>query len=104
MSHQAMAEVPATAGSSFHDGAAARGSRRPRSTKTVSKRRRVTLDYPQKEYAELEELAAGTLGRSTGDFVRAAVRFYRWYLQNKAMGYQLMLEKDGKAAVIDVLL
>jgi hypothetical protein len=74
-----------------------------RTTGTV-RRRRVALDYTNQEYLELEKLAREAAKLSVADFVRTSVRFYRWYLQNKAEGSQLMIERNGKAAAIDVLL
>jgi hypothetical protein len=72
-------------------------------TPTPGKRPRIQLDLSPKTFTELETLA-GKHQMTVNEFARAGMRFYRWYLENKAKGYQLMIEKDGKAAAIDVLL
>lgn len=69
----------------------------------LQKRPRIQLDLPAETYAGLEALAEKTGAGSVNEFTKSALRFYRWHLECKAKGYQLMLEKDGKAATVELV-
>jgi len=95
---------PKRRGARGHVKADGRMSTKARGVAAESKRTRVQFDLPVETFAELEQLAERTGATSVNDFARVSLRFYRWYLEKKGHGYQLMLEKDGKAAAIDVVL
>lgn len=63
----------------------------------------VRLSFSSSAYASLRKMGALLGVASDAQIIRHALRFFQWYLQAKAEGYQLARTKDGLSfTVVDL--
>lgn len=67
-------------------------------------RHRLQFDFSSEAYSRLQEIREESGAKSNAEVVRAALRLYEWYLQQKREKFKIQLVRDDVIKEVEILL
>lgn len=58
--------------------------------------KRVSVNFSQKAYEDLEQLAKAEGGISVSEVLRRAIALSKWFVEQQNNGANILVERDGK--------